>query len=195
MATVTGLRARGPGRVAVELDGRHWRVVPAEAALAVGLDVGRELDRQRARRLRRELVRLRALGVASAALRSRDLSARRLAERLERAGTAPRTQQRAIETLERAGVVDDARFAHARATALGERGYGNAAIDADLERHGIAPEIRAAAVAGLATELERLEAILRRRGTGARTARYVAQRGFGEDAIAAAGGVGFANEW
>lgn len=194
MPIVTGLRARDASRVVVELDGRPWRIVPAEAVLAADLDIGRELDRERARRLRRELVRLRALGVASSALQRRDLSARRLAERLDRAGMAPETRRRAIEALERAGLVDDARFAHTRSQALADRGYGNAAIDADLERQGVPPDVRAGAIDALPSELERLEPVLRRRGTGARTARYVAHRGFGEDAVAVAGGVGFAND-
>ena len=37
---VTALRARGPGRVAVELDGRPWRVLPLEAVYAGSLAVG-----------------------------------------------------------------------------------------------------------------------------------------------------------
>ena len=37
---VTALRARGRGRVAVELDGAPWRTVPLEAVYAAGLAVG-----------------------------------------------------------------------------------------------------------------------------------------------------------
>ena len=43
MRTVTALRARG-GRVAVELDGRPWRVVPGTAVLEAGLAVGCPLE-------------------------------------------------------------------------------------------------------------------------------------------------------
>ena len=170
MPTVTALRARMAGRVAVELDGRPWRVVPLEAALTAGLDVGQELDRQRARLLRRELLRLRTIDVASSALRRQDLSATKLAERLGRVSGAP------------------------RATTLAERGYGNTAIDADLESKGIAAAIRADAIRALPPELERLGPIVERRGTGPRTARFAARRGFGEEAIDAAAGVGFAND-
>ena len=194
MPRVTALRARKAGRVAVELDGRPWRVVPLEAALTAGLDVGQELDRQRARLLRRELLRLRTIDVASSALRRQDLSATKLAERLGRVSGAPRERRQVVEMLERVGVVDDVRVAVARATILAERGYGNTAIDADLESKGIAAAIRADAIRALPPELERLGPIVERRGTGPRTARFAARRGFGEEAIDAAAGVGFAND-
>jgi SOS response regulatory protein OraA/RecX len=193
MPTVTALRARHGGRVAVELDGRPWRVVPLEAAVKAGLDIGQELDRQQARRLRQELVRIRTLGVASSALRRGDLSTARLAERLERVG-GPRERRQVVEMLERVGVVDDARLARTRATSLAERGYGDAAIDADLARKGIAAAVRAEAIRGLPPEPERIRRIVERRGSGPRTARFAAQRGFGEEAVEAAGGVDFAND-
>jgi SOS response regulatory protein OraA/RecX len=192
--TVTALTALAPERVEVELDGRPWRVLPTEAVLAAGVTLGQELDRQRARQLRHELVRLRAVGAAASALRRRDLSAARLAERLERIGAPARERRQTIEMLERVGVVDDVRLAHARAALLAERGYGDAAIGADLERQGIDAAVRAEAIEGLPPELERVASIVERRGTGARTARYAARRGFGEDAVAAAHGVGFAND-
>jgi SOS response regulatory protein OraA/RecX len=194
MPEVTALRARGRGRVEVELDGAPWRTVPEEAVLRAGLDVGRELDRERARTLRRELVRLRALSVATSALRRRDLSEEELTARLARAGTTQRARGQTIGALERAGLVDDARAARLRATALAERGYGDAAIEADLERRSFAAAARAEALASLPPEDERLETILAARGTGPRTSRYVAARGFGEEAITRAAGADFANE-
>jgi regulatory protein len=177
----------------VELDGRPWRVVPAEAVLAAGLDVGEELDRERARLLRRELVRLRALGVATTALSRRDRSASALADRLERAGAPPAVRRRTIEVLEQAGLVDDARVARERAAALAERGYGDAAIAADLERQGIDAELRRDALERLPAESERVRPIVERRGMGPATARYLAHRGFTEEVVAAAAGVDFAN--
>jgi SOS response regulatory protein OraA/RecX len=96
--------------------------------------------------------------------------------------------------LERVGVVDDVRAAHTRSTALAGRGYGNAAIDADLRKRGIGRDIRAEAIRALPPELDRVGRIVERRGTGPRTARYTAARGFGEDSIAAAAGVDFAND-
>ena len=85
---VTALRARGPGRVAVELDGAPWRVVPLEAVYGAGLAVGGTLDRPTARTLGRELRRLGAQAVALRALRARDHTAASLEQRLAARGTA-----------------------------------------------------------------------------------------------------------
>jgi SOS response regulatory protein OraA/RecX len=134
------------------------------------------------------------LGAAGAALRRRDLSAAKLAQQLERVGGSPRERRHVVETLERVGVVDDVRLARNRAAVLSDRGYGNAAIDADLAGRGIEEAVRAEVIATLPGELERLERLLERRGTGPRAARLAAGRGFGEEAVAAAGGVDFAND-
>jgi len=54
---------------------------------------------------------------------------------------APAAVADSLAVLSRAGLVDDARFARARAGSLAERGYGDAAIRYDLERQGVAPEL------------------------------------------------------
>jgi SOS response regulatory protein OraA/RecX len=110
-----------------------------------------------------------------------------------RADVAPSVRREAVATLARAGAVDDRRFAAARAAALAGRGYGDAAISADLERRGIAGEILAGALAALEPEVERAREHVRRRGTGAKTARFLASKGFGDEALEAALGVGFGN--
>jgi len=193
VATVTGLRARPRGRVGVELDGAPWRTLPLEAVVRAGLAVGRELDRAAARRLRRELRQAEALAVAGRSLRARDLSTRRLLERLERASVSPAARDEAVSTLTRAGVVDDARFASARARALAERGYGDNAITADLERQGVPGELWPGALAELQPESERAGRAVQRRGRGADTARFLAGRGFTQEALEAALGADFAN--
>src|ERR687892_2390089 len=118
MRTVTALRGRPKGRVRVELDGEPWRTLPAEAVVRAGLAVGCVLDRPTVRTLRRELRRAEALTRAGRALRSRDLPERALDARLERAGFAEHEREATLGTLTRAGLVDDARYAHARAAAL-----------------------------------------------------------------------------
>ncbi len=154
MAVVTALRAAGRGRVRVELDGQAWRVLPLEPVVRAGLAEGVELDRARLRTLARELRRARALGVAGRALARRDLSERCLRERLRRVGVAPAGTDQVVGTLRRAGLVDDERFASARALALADRGLGDAAIRFDLERHGISPAELEAALSGLQPERE-----------------------------------------
>ena len=175
---VTSLRERRGGRVAVELDGVPWRTLPADTIARAGLAVGRVLDRETARTLARELRRARALGDALQALRHGDLSRRRLDERLERRGIRADARAEALETLERAGFVDDRRIAGLRAATLADRGYGDAAIRVALERAGLAGELVFEALAGLEPEADRARRVLDRRGAGTRTLRWLAARGF-----------------
>ena len=186
MPVVTALRAERRGRVAVELDGSAWRVLPSEVVARAGLATGLSLDRPVLRLLRRELRRAEALGVAASALRRRDLSSRGLAERLERAGVAPAAQAESLATLDRAGLVDDERFCRSRAAVLADRGYGDAGIRHDLARQGLPTELVEAALAELEPEPERARRIVEHRGPGPRTARYLAGKGFCEDALEAA---------
>jgi SOS response regulatory protein OraA/RecX len=188
MPTVTALRDDRRGRVAVELDNAPWRLLPVDVVVRAGLSEGLALDRPALRLLRRELRRAEALAIAARALRARDLSEERLAQRLARAAVAPATAAESLQLLGRAGIVDDARFARRRAEALVERGHGDAAIEHDLERQGLAGEAVTAALEELPDELERARRLVERRGRGPKTARYLASKGFGEEAIEAAGG-------
>ena len=194
MPTVTRLAVERRGRVAVELDGAPWRTLPVDVVARAGLTEGRALDRSALRLLRRELRRAEALGVAGRALRRQDLSERGIAERLARAAVAPAAVEESLTVLSRAGLVDDARFARTRAGNLAERGYGDAAIRHDLGRRGIAPEVIQQALEILQAEAERARRLVERRGPGAKTARYLASKGFGEEALEAAAGADFAPE-
>ena len=95
----------------------------------------------------------------------------------------PRRRRRQI--LE-AGLVDDGRFAANRAWALAERGWGDAAIRVELERHELAAEPVDQALAGLQPERQRVLELVRRRGPGPATVRYLSARGFDADAVEAA---------
>jgi regulatory protein len=186
---VTALHERPRGRVEIDLDGDPWRLVPADAVVRSGLFVGRALDRETARTLGRELRRAHALARAARALAPRDRSRHTLEERLTRAGVPARTRGEALDTLERVGLVDDARVAGQRAEALAARGYGDAAIRYDLEHEGLAGELVEEALAALEPERERARALVQRRGAEARTGRWLAGRGFEaatiEDALGA----------
>jgi len=154
--------------------------------LATGLDVGVELDRERARRLRRELRRHEAMSRAARSLAHRDLSKRELSDRLARANVAPAARKEAVDRLVRAGAVDDGRVARGRAELLARRGAGNLLVRHDLESRGIGAEDVEAALAALDPEPARAERIVAERGRGLRTARYLARKGFSEDSIASA---------
>jgi SOS response regulatory protein OraA/RecX len=180
---VTGLRATRPGRVAVEVDGRHWRTLPLEVVAQAGLAAGIELDRPLLRDVRRQLRRCRALEAATRALRTRSLSERQLDQRLRRGGFVARERAEAIEIMRRVGFVDDERFALVRAELLAERHGGDALIRHDLQVQGFDEDTAERAVAGLEPESSRAARAAASRGGGIAAARYLARRGFGEEAI------------
>lgn len=185
MPRVTGLTEKRGGRVLVEVDGGPWRTLPVDAAVRAELRVGVELDRARLRSVRRELRRAEALGWAVRALRRRDLSRAALDDRLRQAGLNADECRATVATLERAGLLDDARFAEARAAALAERGYGDEAIRWTLEREGVEAELVRRCLDSLAPETDRAARVVQRRGPGRGTAAYLARRGFAEDAVQA----------
>lgn len=194
MPTVTALRVGPRGQVAVDLDGVAWRTFSLDVVARAGLTEGRVLDRAALRSLRRELRRSEALSVATRVLRTRDVSRHVLADRLGHSNVDPTTTRETLETLARTGLVDDVRLAGSRAESMAGRGYGDAAIRHDLRGRGIAGDVVDAALEALVPELERARTVVERRGPGSRTARYLAGKGFGEEAVESALGADFAND-
>jgi SOS response regulatory protein OraA/RecX len=180
---VTGLRERKRGRVAVELDGRPWRVLPIDAVVRAGITVGRPLDRSAARELAREVRRAKALAAATRSLAASDRSQRALEQRLARAGHSAAAREAAVASLARAGAIDDTRLAESRAELLARRGYGDSAIRTDLRRRQITPEVAASAVAALEPELERLRRTLENECVTPALLRRLAARGFSHDTL------------
>jgi len=183
MPVVTALRARGRERVEVDLDGRFWRVVPVEAVYAVGLAIGCQVDRTTARALRRELRRLDARTLALRALRARDHTVASLEQRLAEKGTSPVVRSQTVGAAQRAGLVDDRRFALERSGLLASRGAGNQLIVADLERYGVPGEHVREAIGLLEPEADRAARIVAARGRTPRTARHLAAKGYSEDTL------------
>jgi len=181
--TVTGLRERKRGRVAVELDGRPWRVLPTDAVVRAGVGVGRPLDRPTARELARELRRARALAQATRLLAASGRSRGELEQRLSRARHSGTAREEAVGALERAGVLDDARLAESRAEQLARRGYGDAAIHSDLRRRLIPAGEAAAAVAALEPELIRLQLLVEGQIVTPTLLRRLAGRGFARSTL------------
>jgi SOS response regulatory protein OraA/RecX len=95
-------------------------------------------------------------------------------------------RRRALETLERTGVVDDRRFAQSRASSLAERGAGDALIRHDLAQAGVDAEVIDHALDAIESEHDRARRIVARRGASAKTARYLVGKGFAEEVVRAA---------
>jgi regulatory protein len=127
-----------------------------------------------------------AVETALRALRHRDRTVAELEARLEERGVGEEARREALETLERLGYVDDGRFAASRAEQLARRGVGDALIRHDLERRGVGGVVVEAALEALEPERERALRIVEARGRSAKTARYLASRGFAGDAVEAA---------
>jgi SOS response regulatory protein OraA/RecX len=127
-----------------------------------------------------------ALDAAARALERRDRSEAGVLDVLRRNGVAEDEAVEAVETLKRLGAVDDERFAEAGAASLAERGYGDAAIAVRLEREGLSRELAERAVSALEPETERTRQLIDRRGASAKTARWLASRGFAPDSVEAA---------
>jgi regulatory protein len=185
---LTSIRELPRDRVALELDGHPWRVVPANAVARAGLAPGTELDRERARSFRRELRRAEALELAARALGRRDAARAELDARLERRGVTATVRDEALDALEDLGAVDDDRFAVGRARQLAGRGYGDAAILADLEQRGVDAARASEAVRTVPAERERAQEITERMGRGPKTATHLARRGFAEEIVLEASG-------
>lgn len=136
-----------------------------------------------ARELARELRRAKALTAATRSLAASDRSKRALEERLARAGHSVAARDDAIAALSSAGAIDDARLAESRAGLLARRGYGDAAIRADLRRRLIDPEAATNAVAALESESERLRRLLATESLTPALLRRLSARGFSRDAL------------
>ncbi len=183
MREITGLTEARPGSVDVEIDGAFWRRVPTEVVLRARLAVGTVLVRPRLRILRRELRRSEALAVGTNALRGRRLSVGELDERLQAAGVSGEERREALETLSRAGFLDDASLAASRAEALEMRNLGNDAIRSDLVHRGIEAELVEEALGRISPESDRASRIVEERGSSAATARHLARKGFSADTV------------
>lgn len=169
--------------MALDVDGRPWRIVPDEVVVRCGLRPGLELERPLLRDLRRELRRSEALATAVRTVSRRDISAVRLRQRLDARGIASQEAEAAVETLSAAGVVDDDRLARSRARALAERGWGDAAVAARLEQEGLPPQAVTGALAEIPAERERAAELRARTPDRRALWRLLARRGFAPETI------------
>ena len=183
MPQLTEIRRVRPGHVELELEGKPWRTVPDDVVVRCGLHAGIELDRPRLRELRRELRRAQAFVTAGRVLARRDVSTRRLSERLARARVPRATAEGTLDQLAELGVLDDRRLAVRRASSLAGRGWGDRAILVHLEREGLGDEQVREATAALSPETERARALAAREPNTRRAFAFLARRGFSEESI------------
>jgi regulatory protein len=139
-------------------------LVPGRDHLSDGHEAGRPSGRSDGREPKlRGTARDRALNLLS----FRDRSRRELERRLLRAGFEPDDVLEALDGLERAGLVDDERYARALVEQhTGRRLSGARAVAAALATGGVSREAAAAALAGLdepGAERRRAEALARSR--------------------------------
>ena len=116
-------------------------------------------------------------------LRHRERSAAQVGRELAARGLGESAREEALATLSRTGLVDDARYAETRARTLATRSAGDSLIRHDLAAAGVAEELVDSALGGLEPEGERAARIVARRGSGAKTARYLAGKGFSDDVV------------
>jgi len=119
------------------------------------------------------------------ALHYRDRTGLEVDEHLRDRGFSEGDRARALGALRRTGLVDDERFAYARAASLAERGAGNTLIRARLVAAGVSGEIVAAALDAVEEEAMRARRIVERRGGSPKIARYLYGKGFSGDVIQA----------
>jgi regulatory protein len=127
------------------------------------------------------------IDLAAKALRQGDRTRQEIDEKLARAGIGDDVRAESLATLERLGYVDDDRFAADRAAALAARGYGDAYIQFDLERHGAKAESVGRALAALDPEPDRARDQLARLGatpqTLQKTLAKLSRKGFADESL------------
>jgi SOS response regulatory protein OraA/RecX len=128
-------------------------------------------------------IEARALEAGLASLRYRDLSVHELERKLVERGFGDEEREEVVATLRRTGLLDERRFAENRARSLASRGAGDALIQYELERAGVGGELVEEALEAVEPERERARAIIVRRGKGAKTARYLAAKGFAPEVV------------
>jgi len=149
MATISDIRTprRGSKQRLIVLDDEPWRTTSADVVARLELEGGIEvepddltgrIDETEPKCAREKAIRL---------LTYRERSAAGLRDRLMEDGYGEQAAGAVVADLERIGLVDDERFAHALARTMTQaRGLGRGRITHELARAGIAEDIASAAL-------------------------------------------------
>jgi regulatory protein len=197
--TVTTITAaRGGGLLSVALDSGERFLITASSLSDLRIAAGDELDGDAVAALRSAERADRAHGRLLRLLSTRARSRAELERRLAGWDVDPEAAAGILGRLERAGLLDDDRFAGELSAGLQRRGQGSRRTEHDLERLGVAEAARAGAVADHAqADPEIAGALLAARfgpppydrATTARAASFLARRGIAEEAAWAVLGV------
>lgn len=200
MNTVTQIseHPRKPGRYIVDVDGREFAIVSAEAIAETKTRVGVVVDDAHAERLREAAEDAAMYDRALNLLGFRARSARELQRRLTQKGESRERADRVIQRLREVGLIDDADFARQLTRSKVSAGASRRRVHQELFKRGVARDVADEAVEEVfedegmsdAASIERvarkkwqtlksLDALTRRR----RLYAFLARRGFDADDV------------
>ena len=148
MTTITRIieHPRKAGRYVVDVDGRQFAIITAEALAATKARIGVVVDHRLAAHLNEANELTAAYDRALNLLAFRARSARELQRRLVQKGVTAERADRVIEKLREAGLVDDADFARQLARSKMSVGASRRRVHQELFKRGVAREVADEAV-------------------------------------------------
>ncbi len=170
MGTVTRIteHLRKPGRYVVDLDGREYAVVTAEALSELKVHVGLAVDDACAARLRKagEFAAMYDRALNLLAFRAR--STRELRRRLMQQGESAERVDKVVERLRELGLVNDADFARQLARSKVTAGASKRRLHQEMFRRGVDREIADQAVTDVfeeegVTDADSIERVARKK--------------------------------
>ena len=200
MSTVTRIteHPRKPGRYVIDVDGREFAIVTAEALSASKARVGAIVDDLLCAHLREADELTAAYDRALNLLAFRARSSRELHRRLVQKGVTAERADRVIAKLRDAGLIDDADFARQLTRSKLSGGVSQRRVQQELFKRGVAREVADEAVAQVVDEeglsdADSIERVARKKwrtlaGLDEQTRRrrlfaFLARRGFDSDDV------------
>jgi regulatory protein len=148
MNTITQIteHPRKPGRYVIDVDGKQFAVVTAEALSAAKASIGVVVDDKLAAHLNEANELTAAYDRALNLLAFRARSARELQRRLAQKGVTPERAERVIAKLREVGLIDDADFARQLARSKVSAGASRRRLHQELFKRGVSREVADEAV-------------------------------------------------
>lgn len=143
MNTITQIteHPRKPGRYVIDVDGKQFAIVTADALAASKAGIGVVVDDRLAAHLNEANELTAAYDRALNLLAFRARSARELERRLKQNGVTPERADRVIAKLREVGLVDDADFARQLARSKMSAGASRRRVHQELFKRGVAREV------------------------------------------------------